>query len=474
MNEAYERMRARHVGFATSTMASHLKRLRWSAEQLRLERRDRLRDLLRVALANSPWHRKRLAGIDPERFEEDHLRQVPSMTKDDLMANWDDIVTDPRLTLDLVERHLANLTSDAYLSDQFHAIASGGSTGTRGVYVYGWEPWAVVYAGLFRLTAWDRMTTPELAAVPNRMAMVAARHATHMSCAITETFSNPALTTAQFPISMPIEQVVAGLNAFQPTHLVAYASALGMLACEARAGRLRIVPRRIASTSEPLFAEMRRAVEEAFHAPVANIYGTSEAGPMAIGCWRRAGMHLSDDLVIVEPVDCTGRSVGVGLRSDKIYLTSIANPTLPLIRFEMSDQVELLDARCPCGSAHRLIADVEGRVDDVFAYEGGVQVHPHVFRSVLCRERGIVEYQVWQTASGADVLAIGSCADAASVEHAIAIELQRLGVKDPRATFRIVNEIERQKTGKMRRFVPLSKEEGPSREANYGRELSGV
>ena len=47
-----------------------------------------------------------------------------------------------------------------------------------------------------------------------------------------------------------------------------------------------------------------------------------------------------------------------------------------------------------------------GRVDDVFTYDGGVQVHPHVFRSVLCRDRGIVEYQVRQTATGADVAAI--------------------------------------------------------------------
>lgn len=68
------------------------------------------------------------------------------------------------------------------------------------------------------------------------------------------------------------------------------------------------------------------------------------------------------------------------MRSDKIYLTAIANPTLPLIRFEMTDQVELLDRQCACGSAHRLIADVEGRIDDAFAYEGGVLVHPHVFR----------------------------------------------------------------------------------------------
>ncbi len=452
----YEALRQQHVAFFTRLIGLHVQRLRWSVEQLRTERRDRLRELLRVALSRSSWHRRRLAGIDPDSFEESDLERVPPMTKEDLMANWDDIVTDRRLTLENVECHLAGLTSDGYLLDEFHAIASGGSTGRRGVYLYGWEPWAVAYAGFLRTTVWDRAVTPEVAAAPNTIAMVAARHATHMTSAIAETFSNPAMKVVGFPITMPIERLVNGLNEFQPTSLIAYASALGLLAREARADRLQIVPRRIISTSEPLFAEVRQAVEEVFHAPVANVYGTSEAGPVAIGCWRGAGMHLSDDLVIVEPVDLEGRRVGVGVRSDKIYLTPIANPTLPLIRFELTDQIELLDRQCSCGSAHRLIADVEGRVDDVFAYEHGVVVHPHVFRSVLCRDRGIVEYQVCQTATGADVLSIGVPADATGVERAIASELRRLGVSDPLVTFRVVNQLERQHTGKMRRFVPLN------------------
>ena len=57
-------------------------------------------------------------------------------------------------------------------------------------------------------------------------------------------------------------------------------------------------------------------------------------------------------------------------------------------------------------------------------------VHPHVFRSVLGRERWIVEYQVSQTMTGADIAAIGQPSDAVSIERAIATELQRLGVRD--------------------------------------------
>ena len=128
----YEDLRQRHLATLMTRMPEHLQRLRWPAERLRQERRDRLRDLLRVARASSPWHRERLAGVDPDGFEEADLAGLPPMTKDDLMANWDRVVTDRRLTLELVEGHLAGVESDTYLFDELHAVASGGSTGRRG------------------------------------------------------------------------------------------------------------------------------------------------------------------------------------------------------------------------------------------------------------------------------------------------------------------------------------------------------
>ena len=451
----YDALRQQHLARLVRLLPESVQRLRWTAEQLADERRRRLRALLRAALAGSSWHRARLAGIDPDRFEERDLVHLPPMTKNDLMAHWDDIVTDRRLTLDAVERHLAGLTSDAYLADEFHAVASGGSTGTRGVYVFGWEPWAEAYAGFLRPMVWDRAITPGADAAPNTIAVIAAHHASHMTSSIAETFSSPDLRMARFPISRPIDEIVQGLNAFQPGVLIAYASALGMLVRETRAGRLRIAPRRVMSTSEPLLPEARQEIEEAFGTTVGNVYGTSEAGPVATGCWRGTGMHLCDDLVIVEPVDRSGCAVDVDVQSDKVYITAVSNPTLPLIRFEMTDQVALMDDPCLCGSAHRRIADVEGRVDDVFEYEGGVLVHPHVFRSVLCRERSIEEYQVRQTPSGAGVDGVGSGVDAEGIAQAIVGELTRLGVKSPTVTFRLVGQLERQPTGKMRRFVPL-------------------
>jgi phenylacetate-CoA ligase len=276
-----------------------------------------------------------------------------------------------------------------------------------------------------------------------------------MTSALPQTFANPAVDVALFPVTRPLGQIVAGLNDYQPLALMGYPSMLTLLAAEARAGRLRILPRRITTTSEPLLPEARQALTETFCAPVANMYGISEAGPVGVGCFRGPGIHLCDDLVIVEPVDLDGRPVPPGVRSDKAYVTAITNTTLPLIRFELTDQVTVLEGPCPCGSAHTLVADVEGRLDDVFTYPGGQLVHPHVFGSVLRRDRGIVEYQVRQTPAGAEVLVVGAPADPPAIARRVAAELAGLGVPGPAVEVRVVDQLERQPTGKVRRFRPL-------------------
>ena len=69
----------------------------------------------------------------------------------------------------------------------------------------------------------------------------------------------------------------------------------------------------------------------------------------------------------MELVDNAGRPVPTGVRSDKIFLTNLYNLALPLIRYEITDQLELLRrGGCPCGSAFRRVGDPHGRLDDTF------------------------------------------------------------------------------------------------------------
>src|SRR6267142_1373926 len=96
--ERYEVLRQRHVEAFTARLAGEADKLTWPLEQLHALRDMRLRALLRAAKEGSPWHAERLRSIDPDAARPPDLASVPTMTKADLMAHWDDIVTDRRPT----------------------------------------------------------------------------------------------------------------------------------------------------------------------------------------------------------------------------------------------------------------------------------------------------------------------------------------------------------------------------------------
>jgi len=451
----YETLRQLHQGYALGLAPRLLERLDWPADRLAVHREQRLREFVAEAIERSPWHRERLAGVDPRGLDEVSLRDLPPMTKADLMESFDRIVTDERLSLGRVNDHLQAVGTGSYLLDGYTAITSGGSTGERGVFVYDWNGWATFWLGTFRQTMRAKWSHPELASRPVVLAWVTAAHVTHASAALARTFASPEFTNLRFPVTLPTEQIVAGLNAAQPDFLIGYPSALHVLSFEARAGRLRIAPWRVLSCAEPLLPEIRAAAHDAWGADVGNIWATSEGGGVGIPC-DHSRSHLSDDLLIVEPVDEEGRPVAPGERSAKIYLTNLFNRALPLIRYEITDEVTVETEPCPCGSAHRCVADVQGRLDDLFVYDDR-RVHPHVFRSVLARHSGVVEYQVRQTSVGAGIVVrCSALVDVQRLGVEIGEALGGLGLPDPVVDVSVVDRLERDPgPAKLRRFVPL-------------------
>jgi len=454
MANDYEMLRRRHCAEAMALAPRLIERFDWPTERLAAHRQAQLRELLRVAVGRSPWHRRRLSHVDPATFTEAELDQVPVMTKDDLMGHFDGIVTDPRLRLDVVESHLEALAGDAYLLDRYHVVASAGSSGRRGVFVFGWQAWALRWLSNFRPVL--RACAP-VEGSPVVVGLVAAEDPAHGTSALSRTFSNSTLRMLRFPVTRPLAEIVSGLNRAQPDVLIGYPSSLLPLTHEARAGRLRVRPRLVAATGEPLAPEIRVALEDTWGVPVGNCWSTSEAGGLAWSCLAGSGMHLSDDLVVVEPVDEDGRPVPAGTSAAKVYLTVLYNPTLPLIRYELTDQVTVLDGRCPCGSAHRRIDDVQGRFEDGFVY-GRLRVSPLAFSSPLTRRRQVIEYQVRQTPRGAAVAVrcLGPV-DCAALGEEMAANLARLGLADPLVTVVPVDRLDRPRTGKLRRFVPLTR-----------------
>ena len=454
----FEELRAKHAAQYQAALPEHLERLTWSQERLRAERERGLRALLKVAKERSPWHRARLAHIDADMATEADLASISPMTKDDMMANFDTVVTDSRLSRETVESHVDSLTTGSYLFDEYCVMASGGSSGTRGVFAYDWKGWLECALSFHRLRT---RATRRAGIAPDavRVAVVGAK-ASHMSNLMSRTFLLAAGSSV-VPATLPLPEIVVRVNELRPEIVSGYSSMMYLLARESLAGRLHVRPRMVMCASEPLLDDMRRVIGEAWgvDTPVLNGYFTSE-GASASGCGQGPGMHLNEDVCIFEPVDAEGQPVAPGERAAKLYITQLLNHAQPLIRYELTDEVTLLDdeAPCPCGSAMRRIDDIGGRSDDVFTYEGGVTVHPMTFRSPLGRERHIIEYQVRQTAHGADVaLRTDGPVDIEALRAALEGGLSAAGVRAPRANVEIVEgAFERQATGKLKRFFPLT------------------
>jgi phenylacetate-CoA ligase len=451
-DDEYAAVRQRHIADFEAMLPEYAARIGWPTDLVQAERLRALRGLL-AAARRSPWHRERLAGIDVGAFCEADIASLPVMTKSDLMDNFDDIVTDRRVTRELCERHLAGLAGDAYLLGKYRVVASGGSSGQRGVFVYGWDAWAICWASMVRFPQWDWAHDPALTGISRVAAVVAASRATHISAAFRYTFATPQIPEHLIPVTWPLEQIVAALNKLQPTELIGYSSVLPRLAREAAAGRLRIWPRRVMGIAEPLLPEARAVVQQVWDVPVGSRYGTSE-GVFSGFCGH--GSHLPDDLCLFEPAGADGRPVPPGVASQRVYVTNLYNHALPLIRFEVTDEVQILARPCPCGSAFRRIADLQGRLDDTFTYPGGVSIHPHLFRSVLGQHQLIVEYQVHQTVRGADIrLAAEAQVDTLLIRQMIVQALAAAGLDQPEVNVTLQPALDRLATGKLKRFVPL-------------------
>ncbi len=237
------------------------------------------------------------------------------------------------------------------------------------------------------------------------------------------------------------------------------------LCFQARSGQLRISPRRIRCRAEPLLPQTRADVEDTWGVTVHNDWVCTE-GASAATCGAGHGMHLSEDLVIIEPVDAAGDLVPAGVPAGKVYLTILYNLAVPLIRYELTDQMSFLGGDCPCGTVFARIADLQGRTEDLFHYGPDIQVHPHVFRSALGREPRVIEYQVRQTPAGADITVVtDGRIDARRIGQQISAALSQLGLTEPVINIASAAALDRTATGKLRRFTSLPPPASPTNRA---------
>ena len=354
----------------------------WDRATLEAHRDRELRRLRSFALERSPFYRRLHAGLEGAP-----LSALPVVTKADIMASFDEVVTDREVRLADVEAHLRSMAGDMRFRDRYRVVSTSGTTGLRGIFLSDPTEWATVIASYNRAQEWAGVRLSPTHRM--RIAVVSTTTAWHQSARVGASVRNPLVTTLRLNATDPMRDIVARLNAFQPDSVVGYASMHRLLAEEQLAGRLRISPTAAMSASEVLTEDTRRLVKEAWAGEPFNVYAATEPAGIASECEWHAGLHLYEDLVITEVVDEEHRPVPVGTFGARILVTVLFSRTQPLIRYEMSDSIRLTDRRCSCGRPYALVDGIQGRSEDVLRLPGragaSVAIHPLVFHDVLDR-----------------------------------------------------------------------------------------
>ena len=355
--------------------AELIARERWSRGRLADHQRQALTSLVRHAATASPYYRDQLARWS--KGGDVMLADLPVLTHATLMSAYDGIVCDPRVRLADLERHVASANPAALHLGGYRVFVTGGTSGSRGLFLYSRAEWTLVPANYVRWItalglgpgtrlatigpsnplhlanrAFADLGTPEPSAVAGAAGMSGASGARSAEA-----------TALRLTVTVAIDDIVKALNHYQPDIMVMPPSAASRLADEQAAGRLTIRPRVILSSAEVLTDAARARFRAAWGADLYDTYVMTETGLIGAECPQRGGIHISEDLVVLESVDEHHQPVPHGTAGAKVLITNLTNYAQPLIRYEVPDRITISQDICRCGRPFASISRIDPRID---------------------------------------------------------------------------------------------------------------
>jgi phenylacetate-CoA ligase len=134
--------------------------------------------------------------------------------------------------------------------------------------------------------------------------------------------------------------------------------------------------------AEPWSESMRKKLQERTGILAQNCYGTSElSGPMFTECVEQKGIHIWQDLCLMEILDRNGEPCGDGEMGEMV-ITMLQKEAFPLIRYRIGDISALEWEKCACGRTHPRLQRLAGRTDDMLIIRG-INVFPSQIEDVI-------------------------------------------------------------------------------------------
>jgi phenylacetate-coenzyme A ligase PaaK-like adenylate-forming protein len=188
---------------------------------------------------------------------------------------------------------------------------------------------------------------------------------------------------------------IDAVRGWKPAALVGYSMTLRVLAEAVRKyGASDVRLKYVFSTAGILDDVTRAILKDVFGAQVIDIYASVEGGCLAWECRVCGGYHLSEDTLIVEILK-DGRPARPG-ESGEVVITNLNSFAMPLIRYRHGDEVTLAGKEPACGRRLKLLAGIQGRVNDCIILKTGERISSQPFFFAVQEVPGVRQWRITQ------------------------------------------------------------------------------
>ena len=405
-----------------------LARTAWSEEQVRSFRDRRLRSFIRHCVETVPFYRRRFRDL--------------GISANDIQS-MKDLEVLPILRKDEVQDHSAELLSETVSPSKRVAAHTSGTTGTglvfkttRAAIQEQWGVWwrffhwhglrPSVWCALFGIRSIAPLSQDQPPFwrynIPGKQIVFSIHHMSLKN----------------------LDSYVSELRLRRPPWIHGFPSGLALLAAHILESRndLGYQVRWVTLGAENLLPHQADIIQRAFGVRPLQLYGMAEAVANFSEC-PFGSLHVDEDFAAVEFVP---NPAGQG---HKVIGTNFTNTATPLVRYDTQDLVTLSDSMCACGRPGRVVANVDGRLEDYVLLKDGVRFGrmDHIFKD-LTRIR---EAQVLQKRPGEIVIRVvrGHLYGGAD-EAVLRGECRRHLGEDTKVIIEYPDRLERSENGKLR------------------------
>jgi phenylacetate-CoA ligase len=341
---------------------------------------QKLQALLTSARLHSPWHAKRIetSGINCDDLTFEAFRKLPTMTKADA-------------------QHYGNEMAWHAVPGGSFRYTTGGSSGQPLIFHYGRSRQASDAAGRIRARRWWGVNVgdPEvyLWGAPVEL------NNTDRIKTIRDRLLNQLVLNAFAMSPENMSNYLTAIQKFKPKCIYGYASSVALLANYARQNGRQLALQDlkvICTTGEPLYPEQRHLISEFFNVPVANEYGSRDAGFIAHANSHQQMLLLSESNIL-EVLDSEGNPVKPGEMGEAV-MTGLCSEAQPFIRYRTGDMVKFSTDSDKDGRGLHVIEEVVGRNTDFLIHENGAIIHALAGIYILRETGGVEQFKITQQA----------------------------------------------------------------------------